>query len=96
VTEKIADSSIDTVKEGEEFIVDTAIADTGFALAGETFGASIVVGLGAVYVNNLVVDHVAAGTTSVVRVAERQHIKAEHSIGNTFKKVGSTISNWFT
>jgi hypothetical protein len=92
VTEKISDSSIDTVKEGEEFIVDTAIADTGFALAGETFGASIVVGLGAAYVN----DHVSAGAKSVVRVAEKEEKKAEHSIGKTFKKIGNTISNWFT
>jgi hypothetical protein len=96
VTEKISDSSIDTVKEGEEFIVDTAIADTGFALAGETFGASIVVGLGAAYVNDLVVDHVSAGAKSVVRVAEKEEKKAEHSIGKTFKKIGNTISNWFT
>ena len=86
VTEKIADSSIDTAKEGEEFVVDTAIADTGFALAGETFGAGIVVGLGAAYVNDLVVDHVAAGAKSVVRVAERQEKKAEKSVGSTFKK----------
>lgn len=94
VTEKIADSSIDTAKEDEEFVVDTAIADTGFALAGETFVASIVVGLGAAYVNDLVVDHVAAGAKSVVRVAERQEKKTEHSIGKTFKKTGNSMSNW--
>jgi hypothetical protein len=96
VTEKIADSSIDTVKEGEEFIVDTAIADTGFALAGDTFGASIVIGLGAAYVNDLIVDHVAAGAKSAVRVAEKEEKKAEKTIGKTFKKIGNTISNWFT
>jgi len=96
ITEKTADSSIDTVKEGEEFVVDTAIADAGFALAGETFGASIVVGLGAAYVNDLIVDHVAAGAKSAVRVAERQEKKAEKSIGKTFKKIGNTVSNWFT
>ena len=96
ITEKIADSSIDTVKDGEEFIVDTAIADTGFALAGETFGASIVLSLGAAYVNDLIVEHVAASAKSVARIAERQEKKAEHSIGKTFKKIGNTISNWFT
>jgi len=96
VTEKIADSTIDTAKEGEEFIVDTAIADAGFALAGETFGASIVVGLGAAYVNDLIVDHVAAGAKSAVRFAEKEEKKAEHSIGKTFKKIGNTITNWFT
>jgi len=37
VTEKIADSTIDTAREGEKFVVDTTIADAGFALAGETF-----------------------------------------------------------
>ena len=95
VTEKIADSSIDTVKDGENFVVDTAIADTGFALAGETFGASIVVGLGLAYVNDLVASHVAAGAKDVVRIAERQEKKAEKSIGSTFKKTGNTISNWF-
>jgi hypothetical protein len=84
------------VKEGEEFVVDTAIVDTGFALAGETFEASIVVGLGAAYVNDLVVHHISAGAKKVVRVAERQEKKAEHSIGKTFKKIGNTISNWFT
>jgi len=89
VTEKIADSSIDTVKEGEEFVVDTAIADAGFALAAETFEASIVLDLGAAYVNDLVIDHVAAGAKTVVRVAERQEKKAEHSIGKTFKKIGN-------
>jgi len=26
------------MKEEKEFVVDTAIADAGFALAGETFG----------------------------------------------------------
>jgi hypothetical protein len=72
VTVKIADSSIDTAKEGEEFVVDTAIVDAGFGLAICTFGASIVVGLGAAYVNHLVVDHVAAGAKSVVRSAERR------------------------
>ena len=86
VTKKIADSSIDTVKEGEEFLVDTTIADAGFALAGETFGASIVVGLGAAYINDLVVDHIASGAKSAVRVAEKEEKKAEKSIGSTLKK----------
>jgi len=96
VTEKIADSSIDTVKDGEEFIVDTAIADASFALAGETFGASIVVGMGLAYVNDLAASHIAAGAKSTVRFAEKEEKKAEHSIGKTFKKIGNTISNWFT
>jgi len=96
VTENISESSIDTIKEGEEFVVDTAIADAGFALAGETFGASIVVGLGAAYVNDLIVDHVAAGAKSAVRVAEKEEKKAEKSIGKTFKKIENTITNWFT
>ena len=96
VTEKIADSTIDTMRDGEKFLVDTTIADAGFALAGETFGASIVVGLGLAYVNDLVVSHVDAGAKSAVKVAERQEKKAEHSIGKTFKKIGNTISNWFT
>ena len=96
VTENISESSIDTIKEGEEFVVDTAIADAGFALAWETFGASIVVGLGAAYVNDLIVDHVAAGAKSSVRSAEKEEKKAEKSIGKTFKKIGNTISNWFT
>jgi hypothetical protein len=96
MTEKVADSTIDTAKDGEEFIVDNAIADASFALAGETFGASIVVGMGAAYINDLVVEHVAAGTKSTVRFAEKQEKKAEHSIGKTFKRIGNTISNWFT
>jgi hypothetical protein len=96
VTEKISDSTVDTIKDGERFVVDTTIADAGFALAGETFGASIVVGLGEAYINDLVVDHVAAGAKSVVRVAEKEEKKAEHSVGKTFKKIGNTISNWFT
>jgi len=95
VTENIADSSIDTMKNGEEFVVDTAIADAGFAAAGETFGASIGVGLGLAYVNDLVASHVAAGSKSAVRFAEKEEKKAEHSIGKTFKKIGNTISNWF-
>jgi len=96
VTGKIADSTIDTAIDSEEFLVDTAIADTSFALAGETFGASIVVGVGLAYVNDLAASHIAAGAKSAVRVAERQEKKAEHSIGKTFKKIGNTISNWFT
>jgi len=56
VTEKLAYSSIDTAKEGEGFVVDIAIADAGFSPAGETFGAPIVIKLGAAYVNDLVVD----------------------------------------
>ena len=86
VTEKVADSTIDTVKDGEEFLVDTAIADASFALAGETFGASIVVGVGLAYVNDLAASHIAAGAKSTVRFAEKQEKKAEHSIGKTFKK----------
>jgi hypothetical protein len=96
VTEKVADSTIDTAKDGEEFFVDTAIADASFALAGETFGASIVVGVGLVYVNDLAASHIAAGAKSTVRFAEKQEKKAEHSIGKTFKKIGNTITNWFT
>ena len=96
ITEKIADSSIDTIKDGEEFAADTAIADASFALAGETFGASIVVGVGLAYVNDLAASHIAAGAKSTVRFAEKQEKKAEHSIGKTFKRIGNTISNWFT
>ena len=96
VTEKIADSTIDTAADGEEFLVDNFIADTSFALAGETFGASIVVGVGLAYVNDLAASHIAAGAKSAVRGAERQEKKAEHSIGKTFKRIGNTISNWFT
>jgi hypothetical protein len=48
------------------------------------------------YVNDLVVSHVAAGAKSAVRVVEKEEKKAEHSIGKTFKKIGNTISNWFT
>ena len=96
ITEKVADSTIDTAKDGEEFIVDTALADTGFAFAGETFGASIVVGMGLAYLNDLAASHIAAGAKSTVRFAEKQEKKAEHSIGKTFKRIGNTISNWFT
>jgi len=96
VTEKIADSTIDTAIDGEEFLVDTALADTGFALAGETFGASIVVGVGLAYINDLAASHIASGAKSTVRFAEKQEKKAEHSIGKTFKRIGNTISNWFT
>jgi len=84
------------MKEEKEFVVDTAIADAGFALAGETFGWSIVVAMAGAYVNDLVVSHVAAGAKSAVRVVEKEEKKAEHSIGKTFKKIGNTISNWFT
>ena len=96
ISEKLADSTIDTAKDGEEFIVDNLIADTSFALAGETFGASIVVGVGLAYVNDLAASHIAAGAKSTVRFAEKQEKKAKHSIGTTFKRIGNTISNWFT
>jgi len=96
VTEKIADSTIDTAKDGEEFVVDNLIADASFALAGETFGASIVVGVGLAYINDLTASHIASGAKSTVRFAEKQEKKAEHSIGQTFKRIGNTISNWFT
>ena len=96
VTEKISHSTVDTMKNGEEFVVDTAIADAGFALAGETFGSSIVVGIGLAYVSDLAASHIAAGSKSAVRFAEKEEKKAEHSIGKTFKKIGNTISNWFT
>jgi len=96
ITEKVTDSTIDTAKDGEQFIVDTAIADASFALAGETFGASIVVGVGLAYVNDLAASHIAAGAKSTVRFAEKQEKKAEHSIGKTFKKIGNTMANWFT
>jgi hypothetical protein len=96
ITEKVADSTIDTAKDGEEFIVDNAIADASFALAGETFGASIVVGVGLAYVNDLAASDIAAGAKSAVRFAEKEEKKAEHSIGKTFKKIGNTITNWFT
>jgi hypothetical protein len=95
VTEKVADSTIDTAKDGEEFLVDTCIADASFALAPETFGASIVVGVGLIYVNDLAASHIAAGAKSTVRFAETQEKKAEHSIGKTFKKIGNSIANWF-
>jgi hypothetical protein len=96
ITEKVADSTIDTAKDGEEFIVGTALADIGFAAAPETFGASIILGLSAAYINDLAASHIAAGAKSTVRFAEKQEKKAEHSIGKTFKKIGNNITNWFT
>jgi hypothetical protein len=38
VMEKIADSSIDTATDIQEFLVDKAIADAEFAFAGDVWG----------------------------------------------------------
>jgi hypothetical protein len=52
--------------------------------------------MGLAYVNDLAASHIAAGAKSTVRFAEKEEKKAEHSIGKTFKRIGNTISNWFT
>jgi CRISPR/Cas system-associated exonuclease Cas4 (RecB family) len=56
--EKSADVTLDTAKNAEEFAVDGEIIGTSLALAPETMGVSLVVGLGAVIVNDLVAEHI--------------------------------------
>ena len=86
--EKVFDIGIDTAKNAEKFAVDNAIADVGLGLAGETFGASAVVAMGAIAVNDFVADHVAVEAKKVVRQAEKVEKSVEHTVVKTAKKIG--------
>jgi len=57
--EKGLDVTVDIAKNAEELVADTAIAGAGFALAPETLGASAVLSIGAIAVNDYIVDNVA-------------------------------------
>ena len=89
--EKVFDVGIDTTKNVEKFVVDNTIADIGLGLAGETLGASVVVSIGAIMVNDFVTDHVADGAKSVVRQGEQ----VTESVMNTVEKAANNIKHFF-
>ena len=81
---KAVASSIDIAKNGEQFIVDGEIMTASLALAPETMGASVVVGLGAVIVNDLVSSHIASEAKGSL-----------HSVGKGLKKAGRSVKHFF-
>jgi hypothetical protein len=78
--EKAFDVSVDVGKNAEKFVADTAIAGVGISLAPETFGASAVLSIGVIAVNDYVVDHVADEAKSLAHSA---------------KKTGNKIASFF-
>jgi len=68
--EKGLDVTVDVAKNAEELVADTAIAGAGFALAPETLGASAVLAVGTIALNDYVVDHVADGAKSLAPSAK--------------------------
>ena len=78
--EKAFDVSVDVGKNAEMFVADNAIADLGLALMPETFGASAVISLGAIAINDYVIDNVADEAKSLAHSA---------------KKTGNKIASFF-
>ena len=82
--EESVDIGIDTGKVAEEAVVDSEIMATSLALAPETMGASLVVGLGAMVINDMIAGHVAA------------EMKNEApKVGKALENTGKKISRWF-
>lgn len=81
---KAVASTIDIAKNGEQFVVDGEIMATSLALAPETMGASLVVGLGAVIVNDLITSHIASEAKDNL-----------HSVGKGLKKAGNSVKHFF-
>ena len=96
----------DVGKDVEESIADDAIMTTGLALAPETMGLSVVVGLGAVVIHNMVADKVfkqaGKGISSVAHEVRDGFEEAGHDlkkagreIKHGFNKVGHKVSHFF-
>jgi hypothetical protein len=86
--EKSADVTLDTAKNAEEFAVDGEIIGTSLALAPETMGVSLVVGLGAVIVNDLVAEH-------ITEYAKEEIPKVGETLKKTSKKVWNFLKSPF-
>jgi len=84
VAEESVDISIDTAKVAEQYVVDGEIIGTSLALAPETMGASLVIGLGAVMINDMLSNHLAEDMKDEVP-----------KVGNALKKTGKKIGNFF-
>ena len=87
--ETTADIGIDLGKRAEELAVDTEIVGASLALAPETMGLSLVVGAGAVIINDYVVEHLADDLKSEVPKVENFVKNQANKVKNVFNKIGS-------
>ena len=71
--------------------MDTEIVGASLALAPETMGLSLVVGAGAVIINDYVVEHLADDLKSEVPKVENFVKNQANKVKNVFNKIGS----WF-
>ena len=79
-----ADITIDTAKQAEEYVVDGEILSASLALAPETAGLSLVLGVGGVIINDMLAGHVAEEAKQAVP-----------SIGHALKDTGKKLKKWF-
>jgi hypothetical protein len=104
--EMLGYEAVDVGKEVYKTISDNAIMDTSIALAGETFGASIIVGMGVTIVNDFVADHAAIEAKKLVDETEKLAVKGikkinkveksvEHTVGKSLKSIGKKFKKWF-
>jgi hypothetical protein len=86
--EKSVDIGIDSSKIAEEAVVDGEILSASLALAPETMGASLVVGLGAMVINDMIAGHVADEM-------KEEAPKVGKALENTGKKIGKWLRGLF-
>jgi len=106
---RVGYSGVDVTKNVYETASDIAIMDTSFALAPETFGASIIVGLGATVINDFAAQHAAQAGKKLVDETEKfggfiryGEKTVEHSVWSSvkntakkFKKASRSIKHFF-
>ena len=85
--EESVDIGIDTAKVAEQYVVDGEIIGTSLALAPETMGASLVVGLGAVMINDMLSNHLAEDVKDEVPKIGHAIEKGAKKVGNFFKSL---------
>lgn len=82
----------DLAKKTEQFTVDGEIIAASLAAAPETFGASLIFGAGAVFLNDLVGDKVEDEVVYVANKVSDEVIKDVDEIQNRVKRTGRTIA----
>jgi hypothetical protein len=104
--EMLVYEAVDVSKEVYKTISDNAIMDTFIALAGETFGASIIIGMGVTILNDYVADHAAIEAKKLVGETENLAVTVntkinkvekivEHTVGKSLKSIGRKFKKWF-
>jgi hypothetical protein len=78
--QKTGKSAISAASEVEQSLFDGEVAEGSLALAGETFGGSLIVGAGIIIAHNIAVSHLAQS-------AKHEFTSITNKVGRWFKKI---------